>query len=101
MGTVKCVVASTITLLVSIAILSLGGVLGTDPGVLRHDNFSNWIFHRLFIRCWGGDSPTTHRSPLWPVTSALLFGVVIIGVSYLLAVDAGKEWLKSWVYLWQ
>jgi membrane protease YdiL (CAAX protease family) len=89
-GPLNVVVASTITLLVSIAILSLGGVLGTDTGFETSITSPTGYFIGFLSGAGAVILLLLTRSPLWPVTSALLFGVVIIWVSYLLAVDAGN-----------
>tara|TARA_B100002003_G_scaffold109494_1_gene101369 strand:+ start:2757 stop:3665 length:909 start_codon:yes stop_codon:yes gene_type:complete len=88
-GPLNVVVASTITVLVAISILSLGGVLGTANGF----DTSVTSPTGYYIGFLSGSAALIvlrlTRSPLWPISLALLSGIVIIWICYLLAVDVG------------
>ena len=88
-GPFNVIVASTITVLVSIAILSLGGVLGTDTGFDTSVTSPTGYYIGFLSGAGALILLQLTRSPLWPISLALLSGIVIIWICYLLAVDVG------------
>ena len=89
-GPSTVIVASTITVLVSIAILSLGGVLGTDTGFDTSVTSPTGYYIGFLSGAGAVILLQLTRSPLWPITLALLSGIAIIWISYLVAVDVGN-----------
>ena len=89
-GPFNVIVASTITVLVSIAILSLGGVLGTDTGFDTSVTSPTGYYIGFLSGAGALILLQLTRSPLWPITLSLLSGIAIIWISYLLAVDVGN-----------
>ena len=89
-GPFNVIVASTITVLVSIAILSLGGVLGTDTGFDTSVTSPTGYYIGFLSGAGAVILLQLTRSPLWPITLALLSGIAIIWISYLVAVDVGN-----------
>ena len=89
-GPFNVIVASTITVLVSIAILSLGGVLGTDTGFDTSVPSPTGYYIGFLSGAGAVILLQLTRSPLWPITLALLSGIAIIWISYLVAVDVGN-----------
>ena len=89
-GPFNVIVASTITVLVSIAILSLGGVLGTDTGFATSVTSPTGYYAGFLSGAAALILLQLTRSPLWPITLTLLSGIAIIWISYLLAVDVGN-----------
>ena len=89
-GPSTVIVASTITVLVSIAILSLGGVLGTDTGFNTSVTSPTGYYIGFLSGAGAVILLQLTRSPLWPITLALLSGIAIIWISYLVAVDVGN-----------
>jgi len=90
-GPFNVIVASTITLLVSISILSLGSVLGSYAGFETSVTSPTGYYIGLLSAAIALILLRLTRSPLWPITLALLCGIVIIWISYLLAVDVGNK----------
>ena len=88
-GPLNVVVASTITVLVAISILSLGGVLGTAAGFETSVTSPTGYYIGFLSGSAALIVLRLTRSPLWPISLALLSGIVIIWISYLLAVDVG------------
>jgi membrane protease YdiL (CAAX protease family) len=89
-GPFNVIVASTITVLVSIAILSLGGVLGTDTGFDTSVTSPTGYYIGFLSGAGAVILLQLTRSPLWPIILALLSGIAIIWISYLVAVDVGN-----------
>jgi len=89
-GARNVIVASTITVLVSIAILSLGGVLGTDIGFETSVTSPTGYYIGFLSGAGALMLLQLTRSPLWPITLSLLSGIAIIWISYLLAADVGN-----------
>ena len=89
-GPFNVIVASTITVLVSIAILSLGGVLGTDTGFDTSVTSPTGYYIGFLSGAGAVILLQLTRSPLWPITLTLLSGIAIIWISYLVAVDVGN-----------
>ena len=89
-GPFNVIVASTITVLVSIAILSLGGVLGTDTGFDTSVTSPTGYYIGFLSGAGALILLQLTRTPLWPITLSLLSGIAIIWISYLLAIDVGN-----------
>ena len=88
-GPLDVVVGSTLTLLVVISILSLGGVVGTNAGFDTSVPSPTGFFVGALAIALAVLLVRFTRSPLWPVVLVLALGVGAVSVSYLLAGDAG------------
>ncbi|MEE8046683.1 MAG: CPBP family intramembrane glutamic endopeptidase [Dehalococcoidia bacterium] len=88
-GPINVVVAATVTMLVVIGILSLGGAVGTDAGFDTTVTSPRGYYVGALAAALALILLRLTRSPYWPIMLALIAGVGVIAVSYQLATDIG------------
>ncbi|MBT3555319.1 MAG: CPBP family intramembrane metalloprotease [Chloroflexi bacterium] len=79
----------TVTMLVVVSILSLGGAFGTDAGFNTTVTSPDGYFIGLLSAGLALILLRELKSPLWPMIAVLAAGFGIIALSYLLATDTG------------
>jgi len=84
------VVAVTVTMLVVIAILSLGGAIGTDAGFDSTVSTPTGYYVGLLVTVLALILMHLFRSPLWPILATLAIGVGVSAMSYQLASETGN-----------
>ncbi|HJP28023.1 MAG TPA: CPBP family intramembrane glutamic endopeptidase [Dehalococcoidia bacterium] len=89
-GTLDVVVAVTVTMLVVIAILSLGGAIGTDAGFDSTVSTPTGYYVGLLVTVLALILMHLFRSPLWPILATLAIGVGVSAMSYQLASETGN-----------
>ena len=88
-GALDVVVAATVTMLLVIAILSLGGSFGTDAGYDTTVSTPTGYYIGILSAVLSIVLMRLFRSPLWPIVFALGVGVGVPVVSYQFGSDAG------------
>jgi len=83
------VVATTVTMLVVVSIMSLGGAFGTDTGFNTTVPSSDGYYIGILSAALALILLRIFKSPLWPMVAALGVGFGITALSYLLATDVG------------
>ncbi len=83
-------VAVTVTMLVVIAILSLGGAIGTDAGFDSTVSTPTGYYVGLLVTVLALILMHLFRSPLWPILATLAIGVGVSAMSYQLASETGN-----------
>ncbi len=83
------VVAATVTMLVVVSIMSLGGAVGTDAGFDTNVRSSDGYYIGILSAALALILLRIFKSPLWPMIAALGVGFGITALSYLLATDVG------------
>ncbi|MBT4126198.1 MAG: CPBP family intramembrane metalloprotease [Chloroflexi bacterium] len=89
-GPLDVVIAATVTMLVVISILSLGGSYGTDVGYNTTVNSPSGYYVGLLATALGLVLLRLFRYPLWPIVAALVAGVGVTAVSYQFGHDIGN-----------
>ena len=90
-GPFDVVIATTVTMLVVIAILSLGGAIGTDYGYDTTVPSPYGYYVGLLATALALILLRLFRSPLWPISLALAVGIGVIAASYQFATDPGAN----------
>jgi membrane protease YdiL (CAAX protease family) len=83
------VVAATVTMLVVISILSLGGAFGVDAGYDTTVTTPTGYYVGILSAALAVILMRLFRSPMWPIAFALGIGVGVSVISYRLGHDAG------------
>ena len=81
--------ATTVTMLVVVSIMSLGGAFGTDTGFNTTVPSSDGYYIGILSAALALILLRIFKSPLWPMVAALGVGFGITALSYLLATDVG------------
>ena len=89
-GPMDVVVAATVTMLVVISMLSLGGAIGTSLGYDTAITNPAGYYVGGLATALALILLRVYRSPVWPMVLATAAGVGIIGVSYQFATDIGE-----------
>jgi len=82
-------VATTVTMLVVVSIMSLGGAFGTDTGFNTTVSSSDGYYIGILSAALALILLRIFKSPLWPMVAVLGVGFGITALSYLLATDVG------------
>ena len=88
-GPMDVVVAATVTMLVVISILSIGGAYGTDAGFKTSVTSPAGYMVGILSAALAFVLLRLFRSPLWPISVSLGAGIGIVVISYILGSDRG------------
>jgi membrane protease YdiL (CAAX protease family) len=88
-GLLDVIVAATVTMLIAISILSLGGAFGADAGYDTTVTTPAGYYVGLLGAGLAVILLRLFRSPIWPIVIALGVGVGVLILSYQLGSDAG------------
>lgn len=88
-GPMDVVVAATVTMLIVISILSVGGAYGTDAGFKTTVTSPAGYMVGILSTTLAFVLLRLFRSPLWPIAVSLGAGIGIVVISYILGADKG------------